>query len=70
MKLKNKITVTLYETEGNIKFSKPPGIVELARAKMLLDQVLQHNFSPEYIEMVEKYVLDNTTNIEEVPTNV
>lgn len=67
MKLKNKITVTLYETEGNIKFSKPPGIVELARAKMLLDQVLQHNFPPEYIEMVEKYVLDSTTNIEEVP---
>lgn len=67
MKLKNKITVTLYETEGNIKFSKPPGIVELVRAKMLLDQVIKYNFDEEHIQIVEDYVLKNTINIEEVP---
>lgn len=67
MKLKNKITVTLYETEGNIKFSKPPGIVELVRAKMLLDHVIKYNFDEEHIKLVENYVLKNTTNIEEVP---
>lgn len=67
MKLKQKITISIYEKTGNIKFSCPPGIVELCRAKMLLQQVLEHNFDDATIKMVDQYVLDNTENIEEVP---
>ena len=66
MKKLQRITITIKGTEGNIQFKEQPSLIDLARCRLLFDEIMEHNFSEEYILAALDSVRKSTQNIEEV----
>lgn len=66
MKKKQKIVISFDGKSGTITFNTGPSLVELARCRLLFDEILYHNFSEEHIQAALDSVRKSTQNIEEV----
>ena len=68
--MKNIITITLDDTKAehnfNVKFENDPSLTELITAKLVLEEVLEHNFKKGDILLKQGIIFQKLTDLEEV----
>jgi hypothetical protein len=68
--MKNIITITLDDSTAehhfNVKFENDPSLSELVTAKLVLEEVLDHNFKKGDILLKEGIIYQKLTDLEEV----
>ena len=74
--MNNVITITLDNSKAdhnfNVKFEKDPSLSELITAKLIIEEVLEHNFTKGDILLKQGIIYQKLTELEEVrrKTNV
>ena len=69
-KLKNKITISIYEDKGKIEFKEHPTGFQLMTAKLILQETIDFNFTVREQTKLALRVYDEIQNVEEVPYGV
>lgn len=68
--MNNVITITLDNSKAdhnfNVKFEKDPSLTELVTAKLVLEEVLEHNFKKGDILLKQGIIYQKLTDLEEV----
>lgn len=65
-KLKNQITIKIYEDRGSIDFKDEPSGFQLMAAKIILEELIDFHFTaPERAELATR-VYNQIQNVEEV----
>ena len=68
--MKNIITITLDDSKAehnfNVKFESDPSLTELVTAKLVLEEVLEHNFKKGDILLKQGIIFQKLTDLEEV----
>lgn len=68
--MKNIITITLDDSKAEhhfyVKFENDPSLSELVTAKLVLEEVLEHNFKKGDILLKEGIIYQKLTDLEEV----
>ena len=65
-KLRNQITIKIYEDTGKIEFKNQPTGFELMTAKLILDECLSFEFDAPYLAQLAVQVYQKIQNVEEV----
>lgn len=66
-KLRNKITISIYEDKGKIEFKEQPTGFQLMAAKLILHESIDFNFTAREQAKLAMRVYDEIHNVEEVP---
>lgn len=66
-KLKNKITISIYEDKGKIEFKEHPTGFQLMAAMLILQETIDFNFTAREKNELAVHVYDEIQNVEEVP---
>ena len=68
--MNNVITITLDNSKAdhnfNVKFEKDPSLSELITAKLVIEEVLEHNFKKGDILLKQGIIYQKLTDLEEV----
>ena len=68
--MKNIITITLDDTKAEhhfyVKFENDPSLSELITAKLVIEEVLEHNFKKGDILLKQGIIYQKLTDLEEV----
>lgn len=68
--MNNIITITLDDTKAdhnfNVKFANDPSLSELVTAKLVIDEVLEHNFKKGDILLKQGIIYQKLRDLEEI----